>query len=64
MSTIIREMTEEDRNVVFDMMKIFYAFPAVSSNGSDEVFRADINHCVGECPYLEGYVFQDGQESQ
>ena len=64
MSTIIKKMTEEDRKAVFDMMKVFYASPAVSTNGSDEVFQADIDHCVGECPYLEGYVFRDGQEIQ
>lgn len=64
MSTIIREMTEDDRKEIFDMMKVFYASPAVSTNGSDEVFQADINHCVGECPYLEGYVFQEGREIQ
>lgn len=64
MSTIIREMTDNDRKDVFDMMKVFYASPAVSTNGSDEVFQADIDHCVGACPYLEGFVFQDRQEIQ
>jgi len=64
MSTIIRKMTDQDRIAVFDMMKFFYASPAVSTNGSDEVFHRDIDHCVGECPYLEGYVFQEGQEIQ
>lgn len=62
MHTIIREMTEEDRREIFEMMKVFYASPAVSTNGSAEVFQADIDHCVGDCPYLEGYVFQAEQE--
>lgn len=64
MGTIIREMADGDRKIVFDMMKVFYASPAVSTDGSDEVFQADIDHCVGACPYLEGYVFQDGQKIQ
>ena len=62
MRTIIREMTDEDRGEVFEMMKVFYASPAVSTNGSAQVFQADIDHCVGDCPYLEGYIFQEGQE--
>ena len=56
MRTIIREMTDEDRGEVFEMMKVFYASPAVSTNGSAQVFQADIDHCVGDCPYLEGYI--------
>ena len=64
MSTVIREMTEGDRQIVSEMMKVFYASPAVSSNGSEEVFQSDIDHCVGDCPYLEGYVFQDGGDVQ
>ena len=64
MRTIIREMTDEDRGEVFEMMKVFYASPAVSTNGSAQVFQADIDHCVGDCPYLEGYIFQEGQEIQ
>lgn len=64
MGITIREMTEEDRGDVFEMMKVFYTSPAVSTNGSVEVFQADIDHCVGECPYLEGFVFRKGQEIQ
>ncbi|MCI8673116.1 MAG: GNAT family N-acetyltransferase [Lachnospiraceae bacterium] len=64
MSIIIREMIDTDRKAVFDMMKVFYASPAVATNGSDEVFQADIDHCIGACPYLEGYVFQDEQGIQ
>lgn len=54
----IREMREEDRAAVTEMMRVFYASPAVSTNGSDEIFTADIDACVGDSPYLEGYVFE------
>ncbi|MGN0465804.1 MAG: GNAT family N-acetyltransferase [Lachnospiraceae bacterium] len=54
---IIREMKREDSKEVFEMMQVFYASPAVLSNGSEEIFRNDIENCVGDCPYLEGYVF-------
>lgn len=62
MSEMIREMTEADRLEVMDMMRVFYASDAVFTNGSDEIFSADIDNCIGECPFLEGYVFEGGQE--
>ena len=46
------------------MMKIFYASPAVSTNGTEEIFRSDVENCVGECPYIEGYIFQEDKEVQ
>lgn len=59
MHTIIRNMTEADRVEVGKMMKVFYASPAVLSNGSAEIFENDIENCVNECPYLEGYIFEE-----
>jgi len=58
--TVIRKMTEGDRAEVAEMMRVFYASPAVSTNGSDEIFKADIDACIGDSPYLEGYVFAEG----
>ena len=58
MNTKIRIMTEADRGEVMDMMRVFYASPAVLSNGSEEIFTADIDNCVNDSPYLEGYVFE------
>ena len=55
----IRIMKEEDREAVLDMMRVFYASPAVLSNGSEEIFQADIDSCISDSPYLEGYVFED-----
>ena len=57
----IRHMEEKDRNEVLNMMRVFYASEAVLSNGSEEIFAADIDHCLSASPYLEGYVFQSGQ---
>lgn len=64
MSQTIRKMTENDRNAVLDMMRIFYASPAVLSNGSEEIFKNDIDNCVNDSPYLEGYIFENEQEIQ
>jgi GNAT superfamily N-acetyltransferase len=62
MDTIIREMKEADRAAVVEMMRGFYASPAVSTNGSEEIFTADVDACVGDSPYLSGYVFERGDE--
>ena len=64
MSTIIRNMTVNDKEQVMEMMKAFYASPAVWSNGSEEIFAADIENCVNDSPYLEGYIFEDAGELQ
>ncbi len=55
---VISKMTEQDRDSVKDMMRGFYASPAILSNGSETIFDADINACVSENPYLEGFVFE------
>ena len=58
----IRKMIREDKNVIIDMMRVFYASPAVLSNGSEEIFEADVENCVNESPYLEGFVFEENGE--
>lgn len=42
---------------VVEMMRSFYSSPAVSTNGSEQIFRADVDACVGDDPFLEGFVF-------
>ena len=57
-SSTIRKMTLRDRSEVLEMMRVFYASPAVLSNGSQEIFVADFEACVGDNPYLEGYILE------
>ena len=57
-------MREGDREAVTEMMRVFYSSPAVSTNGSEEIFKADIDGCVGENPFLEGYIFENEGEIQ
>ena len=64
MSTIIRKMIEKDKENIIDMMRIFYASPAVLSNGSEEIFASDVENCVNDSPYLEGFVFENEEEIQ
>ena len=58
MQSTIRGMEEKDRNQVLEMMRVFYASPAVLSNGSEEIFAADVDACISDSPYLEGYILK------
>lgn len=64
MKTLIRPMVSSDRDSVLDMMRVFYASPAVLSNGSEGIFSQDFEACVSDSPYLEGYIFEDGYQIQ
>lgn len=60
MGTTVRAMTARDKDRVLEMMRVFYASPAVLSNGSEEIFEKDIETCISGSPYLEGYILEDG----
>ena len=55
----IRLMRAADKPGVLDMMRVFYASAAVHTNGSEEIFSNDIDSCIGDNPYVEGYVIED-----
>ena len=55
---IIRSMQEKDRAEVLKMMQIFYASDVVIHKADDETLQKDISDCVGDCPYVDGYVFE------
>lgn len=58
MKSKIRYMEEKDRQQILEMMRIFYTSDAVFSNGSEEIFNTDIDNCMSDNPYIEGYVFE------
>ena len=58
MNITIRPMEQRDREAVKDMMRSFYSSPAVYTDGSEEIFERDIENCLNDCPFLEGYVFE------
>ena len=64
MSMVIRAMVPEDKEKVVEMMRVFYASDAIDSNGSEEIFSSDVDNCVGDSPYLEGYVFEEEGQLQ
>lgn len=53
----IRKLREEDREIVIDMMRRFYNSPALITNGSEEIFASNVDNCLNNSPYLEGFVF-------
>jgi ribosomal protein S18 acetylase RimI-like enzyme len=55
----IRKIKPEDKSEVMRMMKFFYCSPAVSTNGSDEIFENNIAGCLSGDSLLNGYVFDD-----
>ncbi len=59
----IVSLKEEHREQVVSMMRDFYSSPAVLSNGSEEIFEADVSACVGDNPFIEGFVFEKKEAS-
>ena len=64
MHSHIRKMTAADKPQVLSMMRVFYSSDAVWTNGSEEIFQADIDQCVGDSPYLEGYILENDRKIQ
>ena len=62
MNINIRPITLNDKQTVLEMMKTFYSSPAVFTNGSDEIFEADIDACIGDNLFLEGFVIENSNE--
>ena len=60
----IRTMRQQDKPQILTMMREFYASPAVLSNGSEEIFSNDIDNCVGNNPFIEGFVLEDSNGIQ
>lgn len=58
-----REMLPDDEKIVVDMMKTFYNSPAVSTNGSDEIFSRDFSACISDSPYIEGYIILNNHKT-
>lgn len=55
----IRPMTPADQPEVQAMMRVFYDSPAVLFTAPDDILARNIQDAVGDCPFIEGYVFDD-----
>lgn len=62
MNIYIRPIALRDKHCVVEMMRVFYASPAVLSNGTEDIFSNDVDACISDDPYLEGYVFEEFNE--
>lgn len=60
MKIMIRKMEIGDKKQVVDMMREFYTSPALITNGSEEIFNTNVDNCINNSQYVEGYVFCDG----
>ncbi|MCD7859283.1 MAG: GNAT family N-acetyltransferase [Firmicutes bacterium] len=58
MEISIRKMNARDEAQVLAMMRVFYRSPAVRTEGSEEIYLRDFRLCVGDSPYLEGYMLE------
>ena len=59
---VIREMTSKDIDSVLDMMRIFYNSPAVLHKASDDILKKDIEDCISDLPFIEGYIIEHNDE--
>ena len=55
----IKSMAAHHADQVIEMMRVFYSSDAVYTNGSEQIFISDVENCINDSPYLEGYVFED-----
>ena len=58
----IVRLTNEFKEEVFRMMKVFYASSAVIHKSSDAVLNRDIDDCISDNPFIEGYVFMEDDD--
>lgn len=58
----IRAMESRDTEEVLAMMQVFYDSPAVLHKASEELLRRDIRDCVGDIPFIEGFVFEEDNQ--
>lgn len=56
---LIREMQQTDAEAVYEMMRIFYDSSAVFHTSSDAVLKKDIEDCISDTPFVEGFVFEE-----
>ena len=55
-------MKVADKREVFRMMRTFYDSPAVDHTASDATLKKDIDDCLSDLPYLEGFVMEQGSQ--
>lgn len=54
----IRRMRECDKPALLEMMIGFYASPAILHKAPIEILERDIDDCISDLPFVEGYVVE------
>ena len=54
----IRTMQAADKPAILRMMRVFYDSPAVDHTAPDAVLEKDIDDCLNDLPFLEGFVIE------
>ena len=54
----IRTMQTADKPAILRMMRVFYDSPAVDHTAPDAVLEKDIDDCLSDLPFLEGFVIE------
>ena len=54
----IRTMQAADKPAILRMMRVFYDSPAVDHTAPDAVLEKDIDDCLSDLPFLEGFVIE------
>lgn len=62
MKILIRKICRDDSEIVIGMMRKFYSSPAVITDGSEKIFAANVENCLGGSPYVDGFVFVAGEK--
>ena len=55
-------MQRGDSEIVLDMMRRFYNSPALITNGSEEIFAANVENILSGSTCAEGFVFVDAKK--
>jgi len=58
MNTLIRPMVKQDKPEILQMMRVFYDSPAVQHTAPDDILEKDIDDCLSDMPFLEGFVIE------
>lgn len=51
-------MELKDAAIVLEMMKIFYNSPAIIHKASESILKKDIEDCINDIPFIEGYILE------
>jgi len=57
-TTNIRPMEINDKKEIMQMMRVFYDSPAVQHTAPDKILEKDIEDCLSNMPYLDGFVIE------